>query len=227
MAQTYAQLQATVQSKLNRRDVTTQQIQDAINIGIQRAQRLLNVPASEAVVDYTWLSTDTKFAIPGDYLKMVTLSVDGGKPLDRVSLREARRNAFATGNPGDTPTVLNGIPSQYARDAGYLLIAPIPMAGAVIELVYNNNFPSLVNPTDTNWLSDIAPDVIVHGALSDLGVTFTDPRRADGAWGKGWESTFITAIEDLNNQAMADELTNAQVAPVSHLYDGSYAEEWY
>jgi hypothetical protein len=227
MARTYAQLQADVQSRFNRRDVTTQQIQDAINLAIQRAQRLLNVPASEATVDYTWLSTDTKFAIPGDYIKMVNLSVDGGEPLDRVSLSEARRNAFAVGNPGDSPTVLNGIPSQFARDGAFWLIAPVPQTGAVVELVYNNNFPSLVNPTDTNWLSDIAPDAITYGALSDLGMTFADPRRNDGAWGKGWESTFVTVIEDLNNQAMADELTNAQVAPVSHFYDGAYAEEWY
>lgn len=222
----YSDIQTAVQTKLNRRDVTPTMITQAISLGIQRAQRLMRVPASEQTVTYAWQTADTKFAIPGDYLKMVTISVDGGDPLDRRALREVRRWAFAVSNPGSLPLPINGISKMYARDGAFFVIAPMPAPGAIVTLTYNANFANLVLPTDTNWLADIAPDVIIYGALSDLGLTYADPRRSDGAWGKGWESTFVTAIEDLNNQASEDELTNSQVEPTYHYADGPYSEEW-
>jgi hypothetical protein len=215
------ELQAKIVRKLNRRDYTTTDLDDATDLAILRAQRLLRTPASEATATYTWADGDTKFAIPGDYLKMISLSVDGGDPLDRVALKKAREFAQATQNPGDTPMVLTGVPKMFARDGAFFLIAPQPSVGQIVTINYLANFATLANGTDTNWLSLIGPDIIIYGALSELGLTFTDPRQPV------WEKTFVTAIEDLNNQAAEDELTNAQVSPAYNLQDGWNVEAYW
>lgn len=222
----YQDLQTAVQQGFNRRDVTTTQIQGFITTAIQRTQRLLGtrVPANEQTLLYTVPSDGTfigYLAIPGDYLKFVSMTVDGGNSLDRRSLSEVQRWATYVAS-GQSPTALVGVPKMFARDGAQFLIGPQPQMGSVVKLVYNADFSGLVNPTDYNWLTTIASDILIDGAVSQACKTYTDPRRDT------FESSFTASIVDLINQAADDELTNAQVNPASQLTDGSssYVDEW-
>lgn len=216
----YQDIQNGVQTRFNRRDVTTSQIQSWIITSIQRAQRLLGtrVPANENVLLYTVPSDGTfqgYIQIPGDYLSMVSITVDGGDPLDLAALKTTQRAAFMTQGVGLAPAPLNGFPKFYSRDQANFLIGPQPSGGSIVRITYNADFTGLVNPTDTNWMTVIAPDVIIYGALSDAAVVYTDPRKDT------FEERFTKGIVDLINQASDEALRNAVVAPASSLNDGN------
>lgn len=192
---TYGEVKAQFKAQLNRRDVTPSQIEMFVKQSIQRTQRLLRVPASEATVFYPVDNDFDKVTIPGDYLKLVSISIDDHE-LARASLPYVQQGMQ-----------YEGIAKWFARQEGYFLIAPRPSQGSVVRIVYSADFTGLHDDTDINFLTEVAPDVIVAGALSAACAHFNDPRRP------AFEEQFTTSIVDLNTQALDDELTNAQVTP--------------
>lgn len=194
----YGEVKTQFKTMLNRRDITPSMVDQFAKQSIQRAQRLLRVPASEATALIPVEQGFDGLDIPGDFLKLVQIAADGVE-LVRVDPNTVRRYANT------------GLPRFFAREASQFIIGPVPRVGAEIRLIYSKDFTSLGADTDTNWLTEVAPDIIVYGALSAACDHYNDPRKP------GFEDTFVKAIVDLNNQAMEDELTNAQVMPALSL----------
>jgi hypothetical protein len=190
----YQELQTLFKQRLNRRDVTQTLVDGFISHSIQRTQRLLRTPGSESAAIISLSDGEAELSIPGDYLKMVNVFVDDGEPLVRTDLTTVIR---ASRYPGT--------PRFYARNREKLVLGPRPSGASQVTLVYHANFAALTNPTDSNWLTEIAPDVILDGALAKACEHFSDPRL------DRFESSFVTAIVDLNTQAQDDELANAQM----------------
>lgn len=201
----YGELIDLFKKRLNRRDITPSLVESFIRGSIQRTQRLLRTPGSEAATIITFGANDTNVAVPGDYLQMVSICVDDGEELARSDLSTAIR---ASRYPG--------IPQFFARNRDVFVLGPRPNAGAQITIIYHADFANLSNDTDTNWLTEIAPDVIIDGALSKACQHYRDPR------GQSFEDTYVTAIIDMNNQATLDETVNAQV---SGSYNLNFPEE--
>lgn len=194
---TYGELKTLFTARLNRRDITPSLVEHFIKIAIQRAQRLLRVPSNESTDIHVVGSGFEKLAIPGDYLKFVSMTVDGGAPLARAALGTASRLARQG----------VGTPIVFARNGANFIIGPLPAEGSQIELTYLTDFAALSADSDSNWLIEIAVDLVISGALSAGCKHYVDP-RADG-----YEDEFIKAIVDLNNQAAEDELTSATITP--------------
>jgi hypothetical protein len=218
----YGDLKAKVQSRLNRRDVTPTLIDDFTQDALRKMQRLLRVPAMERTVLYTVPldGTFTTYPIPGDYLKHVSISVDGGANLSRRSMTEVTAFARWTGSPGVDASPTVGVPRMFCRDGATFILGPTPQPGSVIRHTYLGDFTELAQDTDSNWVTDICSDILIAGALSFACEHFVDPRAAT------FETRFTDGIIDLNNLAIDDELTNAQVEPASHFADYWYENEW-
>jgi len=195
----YGEVKAQFRAMLNRRDITPSLVENFIKSAIQRAQRLLRVPASESVAYIPVEDGFDGLDIPGDFLKLVSLTI-GDQELTKVDLTTALRESRYP-----------GVPRFFARNGSKFIIGPRPATGDVIQLVYNADFSALTEDTDSNWLTEIAPDIIYNGALSLACGHYTDPRK------QVFEDDFVKAIVDLNNQASEDELTNAQVMPAYSL----------
>lgn len=191
----YGELQDLFKKRLNRRDVTQSLVESFIKDAIQRTQRLLRTPGSEVATETTVGEAYDGIAIPGDFLQLVSLVVND-RELRRVSLHEALGWARNTGEP-----------LVFARNRNQLILGPKPQVGTVVTLVYHADFSDLTAETDSNWLTEIAPDVIIDGALSDACDHFNDPR------GPKFEQNFVNSIVDLNNMADRDELSNAAITP--------------
>lgn len=164
-------------------------------MSIQRTQRLLKTPASEVIYDATALTDDTTFYLPNDYLDLVSLSVNGVE-LTRSDLTTVTRLAETA-----------GCPRLFVRHQNTLILGPRPSTGDEIKLVYHATFDALDTDDAENFLTIIAPDILVAGAMVHACRFFNDPRL------DGFEAEFVTAIQDLNLMGMNDELTNARVTP--------------
>lgn len=192
----YGEVKKQFQGALNRRDITPTQVAMYVKGACQRAQRLLRVPAAENVVVFEVAGGFDKLFIPGDYLKLVSLTHNDGPELRRVDLSTTLRHAKYV-----------GCPTYYTRQGSEFIIGPKPPVGSLLTMVYQTDLSELNADTDENWLTQIAPDLIVNGALAAACKFYVDP-RADG-----YEADFTRDVTDLNIQAADDELTNAAITP--------------
>lgn len=198
----YGEVKRQFQGALNRRDITPTQVAMYVTGAIRRAQRLLRVPAAEEVLEYFIAEGfQSRLYIPGDYLKLISLSTQDGEELRRTDPSTVARYAQ-----------YEGCPKFYARVGPEFIIGPRPVQGTVIRLVYHVDMAELNVDTDENWLTTVAPDLIVNGALAAACKFYVDPRT------DAYEADFTRDITDLNVQAADDELTNAALMP-SHSFD--------
>lgn len=192
---TLAELRSSFLSTLNRRDVTPVQVSSWLNSAIQRAQRLLRVPAQEKTIQYIVKPGFTVVPVPGDHLRLISISACGDE-LEVTDATTVRRM-----------TKQSGRARFYVRDGSSWILGPHPRNGDQIFVTYAADAGQLVSEGDRNWLSEIAPEIIIHGALSQAFLHFADVRR------EAFEAEFVKGIADLNLQAVSDELVNATVAP--------------
>jgi hypothetical protein len=196
---TYGELKTYFGEMINRRDMTTTQRDRFITLGIQRVQReLRNIPGAETVSETTVDDTyDRGIDIPGNFLKVVNLSVDDAAPLRRVDLAYVQPFLL---EPAGTPEV-------FARDLDKFILAPVPTEDSVIRLTYVADLAALEEDGDENWLTIIAPDIIVYAALVHAAAHFKSDRKDD------WEAEYRKYKDELQLQALDDELANAAIMP--------------
>lgn len=191
----YGQLKTRFTKTLNRRDCTTTQIAEWIEDGIMRAQRLLEVAASEAVYQVNVEEGFDKLLLPSDFLRLISLTVDGVE-VPRGTLTETNILAQNAGTP-----------IMFVRDDNALVIGPRPQTDSTIRLVYMSDFTVLVEDADENFLTIIAADILVAGAMVEACAYFSDPR------GAAYEDKFIKGINDLNLMSKRDDMMNANIKP--------------
>ena len=191
----YGQLKARFTKTLNRRDCTPTQIVEWLDDGIMRAQRLLEVAGNEAVYEIEVADGFDKLLLPNDFLRLTSLTVNGAE-VTRGTLSDTNFLAQSA-----------GVPVVFVRDDNALILGPRPSTGSVIRLVYLSDFTALEDDTDENFLTIIAADLLVAGAMVEACAHFSDPRSA------AYEQKFLTGITDLNLMSKKDDLMNASIAP--------------
>ena len=205
----YDQLRAQFVGLLNRRDLTPTLRDTFIKQSIQRIQRTLRVPAMEKSLRITADGTTNKVALPRDYLELVNL-------VDETTNYRIQRSDLTTVR--QTATLLGEYPKIFAREGRTLLLAPTPPGGATLRMDYYADFSGLSEGTDSNILTDIAPDLIVYGALSYATDYFLDKRKDQ------FEGTYQRIFMDLQDQADRDELSGGVSVKPTYSYppDSAY-----
>lgn len=183
---------------LNRRDITPTLVNTFMSFGIQRIQRELRVPAMEKLISYT-TDGSTALQVPGDFLEMIAMYTD-----DATNTHKLVRT--------DLQTILDygkvaGSPRYYYREGAYFTIGPCPPAGTKVYLSYYVNASSLSADTDTNWITEVAPALLIYAALSYASDYYLDDRK------QMFEASYVQIAEQIQLMALQDELQNASVSP--------------
>lgn len=183
---------------LNRRDITPTLVNTFMDFGIQRIQRELRIPAMEKLIS---MSTDGTSAlqVPGDLLEIIAMYTD-----DSANTQKLIRT--------DLQTILDyakvaGSPRYYYREGAFFTIGPNPPAGTSVYLNYYVNAGTLSADTDTNWITQVAPTLLVYAALSYAADYFLDDRK------QMFEASYVQIAEQMQLMALQDELQNASVSP--------------
>lgn len=185
-----------IKGLLNRNDCTDAQADIFIDQAVARIQRNLRIPSMEKTEVYTAGTTGGNLlTLPTDFLQLKHLYHSTGT-LRYVDLGEYLRTIDA---PGNTPVI-------YTRIQGGLQVKNTPPAGFQTFMVYYGEIPDLVNDTDENFLTVIAPDLLVYAALIYAADFFVDERR------DSWEAAATRMYEELNNQAIEMEFAQEGMA---------------
>jgi hypothetical protein len=180
---------------LNRNDCSNELADTFIEQGLARIQRTLRVPSMEKTAVYTIndVAPET-LALPNDFLNIKYLYC-GTTLLQYVDL----------GKYLQAPSYVD-TPSMYTRLQGNLKLKPIPAEGTEVLMVYYGEIPDLAEDTDTNFLSVIAPDLLIYGALSYAADYFIDERKGL------FEETYGRVYQELVEQASLTEMDQSSLA---------------
>ena len=170
---------------LNRNDATNAQLDVFIDQAVARIQRTLRVPPMERVQIYT-VETETNgsLSLPNDFLQLKHLYTSTGT----INYTDLGNFIKTVDVPGQTPTI-------YTRVQGSLLLKPSPPEDFQITMVYYGEIPDLVNDTDTNFVTEIAPDLLVYGALTFAADFFIDERK------DAFEQVAVRIFNEIQDQA--------------------------
>jgi hypothetical protein len=141
--------------------------------------------------------------LPNDFLNIKHLYCEDVL-LEYVDLNRFLRTVGGT----DTPTM-------YTRIQGNLKIKPVPQEGTELYMVYYGEIPDLTTDTSTNFLTEIAPELLVYGALTYASDYFIDERKPL------FEETFGRVFAELQEQSYLTEMEQSGMRMASP-YGGDY-----
>ena len=180
-----AAIREQIKALLNRNDATDAQVDTFIDQAVARIQRTLRVPSMEKVEIYT-ITEDlpNSLSLPNDFLQLKHLY----RPDGVIEFRDLGRFLMTQDAPGNKPLI-------YTRVQGSYQLKPTPPAGYQITMIYYGQIPDLVNDTDTNFVTEIAPDLLVYGALTFAADFFVDDRK------DSFEQIAVRIFNEVQDQA--------------------------
>lgn len=197
-----AQIREQFTGLLNRNDLTTALANSFIEQGLAKIQRTLRVPAMEAQESITSNSTNgDTIILPNDFLNVKYLYSTTQLGTLMMDYKDV---ATFMAIPSST-----GQPRWYTRIRGELKMKPYPQVGTPIDMVYYNEIPDLINDTDENFLTVIAPDLLVYAALTFAAQYYVDDRV------KIFEEKYAEIYAEVEEQSrLVDmEQTSLSIAP--------------
>lgn len=165
--QTWAALKTTLANWLNRDDLSTTEIPEAISMAERRLNRVLRVPEMEDAVSTS--SASATFTLPSDFLEMRSIYVDATSKvfLQHVSMAELRSMY---------PTTASGTPAHFAMQSGNeITVGPTPSASTTYIVNYYQKIPALGSSQAANWLLLAHSDIYISAALVELYTLLRDP----------------------------------------------------
>lgn len=165
-----AQIRSQFKALLNRNDCSDTLANTFIDQTIGRIQRTLRVPSMEKALTITFTDElPDSFILPNDFLgvkELYFIQEPYSKSLERLELGRFLEINSLTGT----------VPQFYTRVQNTIKVKPAK-SGMTIYLIYYGEIPDLVADTDENFITQIAPDLLVYGALSFAADYFVDERR--------------------------------------------------
>lgn len=167
---TFSSLKQDVQRYLERGStlaadpIVYEQIPRLINLAERRIARELKVQGFIAVVTTTLTPGQSVYDKPDRWRDTISMNIGTGTTYsNRTSLYtrayEYLRSYWPDESQTDTPIFY----SDY--DYSHWLVAPTPDVAYPIEILYYELPPLLDDTTQTNWLSEYAPQLLLYGTL--------------------------------------------------------------
>lgn len=193
---TYAELQTSIASWLQRADLTAR-IPDFITLAESQLSTDLDTYWQVARATCSTTADDQYITLPDDVLQIKGLLLTNGdttKPLKLLSLT-ALSSTYTDGSAG--------LPVAYAQVGNQLKIGPIPDAIYTMELIYKQRIPALADNNTTNWLLTNFPNAYLWASLlAAQPFIINDPRLA--TFGQLYTQTINSANRTMYNTNVPD-----------------------
>lgn len=200
---TFATLQQDVQRYLERGatsaadPIVHSQIPRLINLAERRIARELKVQGFIAVVTTTLVPGQSVYDKPDRWRDTVSINIGtGANNAERKTLFPRSYEYLRTFWPNGEQTAEPEFYSEY--DYSHWLLAPTPDAAYPAEILYYELPPLLDENTQTNWLTEYAPQLLLYGTLLEA----TPFLKNDDRIGT-WQQFYDRAAAMLNGEDLA------------------------
>lgn len=193
-------IRTSVKNLLARNDATDSIVDGFIEMAMARIQRTLRVPPMEKMEIITVVEdSPNTIVLPADFLRMKHLYTTSLSINNSIEYKDVSSFMQIPDAPG-------GVPRIYTRVQGSLLLKNTPPVGLKIAMVYYGEIPDLVADTDTNFLTEIAPDLLIYTALSFASDYYIDDRKEQ------FEQVAESAFQQLMDQSYETEMAQEGLA---------------
>ena len=180
---TYADLQASIASWLNKEDLTNV-IPDFIKLAEARFNRELR---TLQMVKRATANTEDEFvAVPADWLEAKDLSI-ADLPLAYVTPEKLGEWKYVN---------VTGKTRYYTIVGGSFELFPAPTDDVTVEMAYYAKIPALTVSNTSNWLLAKAPDLYLYASLQQAAPYIMDDERLPL-----WAANATAIIQFLNNES--------------------------
>lgn len=192
MSMTFNSLKVSVRRYLERGGVTDTQVYEEIPSIIGLAERTiarrLKVTGTMNVVVSELIAGTSVYAKPDRWRRTVSMEFGQGEDQDRTPLYprayEYCREFWPNESNRDTP--------MFYADYDYAnwLIVPTPVATVPWQIIYYQQPPLLSDTTQTNWLTDYAPNALLYRTLLEM-----EPFLKNDVRMNTWRQLYEEAVE--------------------------------
>jgi len=169
---TYSDLQAAVQTWLDRTDISAQ-APDCITLAEGYFQRNLRV--RQMIATSTFTTTAGVATLPTDFLGAISVRRMGNPVTTLLPLDDAEFNRLYC-------TLTSGTPNAYLISGLSIYVAPVDNT-TNLNLNYYQKIPALSISNTTNWLLTAYPDLYLFGTIAEAELL-----SKDGQSGAGWKA---------------------------------------
>lgn len=177
--------------------VVFEQIPRLINLAERRIARELKVQGFINVVTDTMAPGQSVYPKPDRWRDTISINFGTGAGYTQRKALFARGYEYLRSYwPDESVT---GEPEFYSEyDYGHWLIAPTPDAAYPFEVLYYELPPLLDDSTQTNWLTEYAPQLLLYGTLLEATPFLKNDDRI-----ATWQSYYDRAAAMLNGEDLA------------------------
>lgn len=163
----YTELKQSIIDLVNRKDMTTAQVDRYVKMALNRINRQLRASFMEVDATLT-IGSASDAPIPADYLATVSIHDDDTSTTNDPYVYKNWFD-FKTVDASDSTPI-------YTRRGNKFIFKPALAAGTVIEITY---FARIADPTGDTYepeLFKLAPDLVIYGAAVHGAAAFQDDR---------------------------------------------------
>ena len=183
--------------------VVFEQIPRLINLAERRIARELKVQGFINVVNGTMAIGQSVYDKPDRWRDVVSINFGTGPTLSKRTPLFARSYEYCrTYWPDESETAQPLFYSDYNYD--HWLFAPTPDAAYPFEILYYELPPLLDDVTQTNWLTEYAPQLLLYGTLLEATPFLKNDERIPT-----WQNYYDRAAGMLNGEDLAKILDRA------------------
>ena len=188
----YGEVKSHFEALLNRSDNTSALTNTFIEQGIRRVGRMLRSAMNEKVQVITLSQPTASITLPSNFLELISLYY---KDRELIRLPNSQFRPYAE-NP------IQGKPDHFTRQQEALFIHPQPSDGE-LTLYYYGDFDALSADSDSNALTESAPDLLLYAALTYAADYYLDERATI------FEQKFQAFLNEIQSQADDQELNGS------------------
>lgn len=210
---TFTSLQSDIRNYLERGGATDpivyEQIPRLITLAERRIARELKIQGFQRVVNTTMQSGVAVYPKPDRWRDTISINIGTGANNNTHTPVFARSYEYIRQYwPNETQT---DQPEFYADyNYNFWIFGPTPDADYPMEVLYYELPPLLDEVTQTNWLSEYAPNLLLYGALVEATPFVKDDQRV-----QLWQSYYDRSLAALNGedlQKIVDRSVNRREA---------------
>jgi hypothetical protein len=194
---TYSNLTSLLQVYLERTDSTlVDQIPVFILLAQVRISREVKQLGTREVVNATFSGNTAVIQKPNDWRETITINYGTGTSSNTRTTLLPRGYEYCRSFWPDPTQASSQVKYYSDYNYNYWLVAPTPDSSYPFEVMYYSTLKPIDDTTQTNWLTQYAPDLLLYACLLETAPFLKDDERIPV-----WQQMYDRALASLNGEA--------------------------